>query len=424
VNPHVNTTMEKPINILMIEDDAEDFLIARRLLESAAPQRFRVERRDCLREGMAAIGLDTEAVLLDLSLPDSQGWETFAHVRERAPHIPIILLTGLDDEALGVQAVQGGAQDYLVKGQFDGRLLSRAILYAIERKTTEEHLEHLADELRAANTVMASDLAMAREVQQALVPRRLPLLPDGGRREALRMGMLYRPSQTLGGDFFAFLPVSETEVGVLVCDVVGHGVRSALVTAVLRGLVEEVKVAAREPGRFLTQINREFVKVLNMPDCVLLATAVYVFLDMRSGVVRGANAGHPPPLHVTAAGAGEWLPLQGESVGPALGFDASFEYRDVSSAMDVGDRLLLYTDGLYEVCAPDGEEYGRDRLLTAAVQAARTPVEELPEFILGDVQRFIGEGEFLDDVCIVCIERGDLQQAGGASSLGVIGLKA
>lgn len=402
-----------PINVLMIEDDAEDFLIVHHLLESAAPHRFRVERRDCLREGMAAIGLDTEVVLLDLSLPDSQGWETFAHVRERAPHIPIILLTGFNDEALGVQAVQGGAQDYLVKGQFDGRLLSHAILYAIERKTTEEHLAHMADELRAANTVMAADLAMAREVQQALVPRRLPLLPDGGRMEALRMGMLYLPSQMLGGDFFAFLPVSKSEVGVLVCDVVGHGVRSALVTAVLRGLVEEVKVAAREPGRFLTQINREFVKVLNIPDCVLLTSAVYVLLDMRSGVIRGANAGHPPPLRVTAAGSAEWLPLQSESVGPALGFDASFEYRDVESAMDVGDRLLLYTDGLYEVCAPDSEEYGRDRLLVAAVQAACTPVEELPERILSDVQRFIGEGEFLDDVCIVCIERSTLQHAGG-----------
>lgn len=407
--------MEMPINVLMIEDDAEDFLIVRRLLDSAAPQRFRVERRDCLREGMAAIGLGTEAVLLDLSLPDSQGLETFARVRERAPHIPIILLTGLDDETLGVQAVQGGAQDYLVKGQFDGRLLSRAILYAIERKTTEEHLEHLADELGVANAVMASDLAMAREVQQALVPRRLPLLADGRRMDALRLGMLYRPSQSLGGDFFAFLPVSESEVGVLVCDVAGHGVRSALVTAILRGLVEDVKAAAREPGRFLAQINREFVKVLNMSACTLLATAAYVFLDLRTGAVRGANAGHPPPLRVKAAGAAEWLPPQGESVGPALGFDASFEYRDAASTMDVGDRLLLYTDGLCKVCAPNGEEYGRDRLLAAAAQAGRTPVEELPERILGDVRRLIGDGEFVDDVSIVCIERGALQDAGGGA---------
>ena len=133
--------MEKLIHVLMIEDDEDDFLIASRLLDSAAPNSFQLERRDCLREGLSAIGPETEVVLLDLSLPDSQGWETFVRVREHAPHIPVILLTGLDDEQLAAKAVHGGAQDFLVKGQFDGRLLSRAIRYAIERKTTEERME-------------------------------------------------------------------------------------------------------------------------------------------------------------------------------------------------------------------------------------------------------------------------------------------
>lgn len=402
--------MQTPIHVLMIEDDDEDFLIASRLLESAAPKCFLLERRDCLREGLSAIGLETEVVLLDLSLPDSRGWETFERVWEKAPHIPIVLLTGLDDEQLGVKAVHGGAQDYLVKGQFDGRLLSRAIRYAIERKTTEEWLSHLADELRAANAVMSADLAMARDVQGALVPRQPPKRSDGGRMVPMRMGMLYRPCQTLGGDFFAFLPVSETEIGMVICDVVGHGVRSALVTALLRGLVNEFKLSARDPGLFLTQINREFLKVLNMPDCVMLVTAACVFLDLRTGVSRGATAGHPPPLRVTAAGAAAWQPLHGETIGPALGFDASYEYQAVEFFMDIGDRLLLYTDGAYEAQAPDGEEYGRERLLAAAAQASGCPVEELPDRILDDLQGFAGTGEFTDDVCIVSIERGALRK--------------
>ncbi|MBM4143759.1 MAG: response regulator [Lentisphaerae bacterium] len=407
--------METPIRVLMIEDDEEDFLIASRLLASAGPKGFLLERRDCLREGLSAIGLETQVVLLDLSLPDSRGWATFERVREKAPHIPIILLTGLDDEQLGAKAVQGGAQDYLVKGQFDGRLLARAIRYAIERKITEERLSHLADELRAANAVMAADLAMAREVQGALVPRQPPRRSDGGRMAPLRVGMLYRPCQTLGGDFFAFLPVSETEIGMVICDVVGHGVRSALVTALLRGLVEEFKLSARDPGRFLTQVNREFLKVLNMPDCAMLVTAACVFLDLRAGVSRGATAGHPPPLRLKASGSAEWLPLHGEAIGPALGFDASFEYRAVDFSLDVGDRLLLYTDGAYESCAPTYEEYGRERLLAAAAQSGRRPVEELPDRILADLQGFVGKGEFTDDLCLVCIERGALPSAGGGT---------
>jgi len=415
MNPDKEAAMETPINILMIEDDDEDFLIARSLLASAAPNRFLLERQGSLEKGLEAIALTTEVVLLDLSLPDSQGWETFVRVRERAPHLPVILLTGLDDEKLGAQAVHGGAQDYLIKGQFDGRLLSRAILYAIERKTAEEHLEHLADELGAANTVMAADLAMAREVQQALIPRQLPLRPDGGRMAGLRMGMLYRPCNSMGGDFFTFVPDSGSGVGVVLFDVVGHGVRSALITAVLRGLVEEVKAAARDPGSFLTLINRSFLTVLKMPDRELLVTAAYVFLDLRSRVLRGASAGHPPPLRITAAGSAEWLPLHDGPIGPALGFDASFEYRTVEASLGAGDRLLLYTDGACELRAPDGEEYGRDRLLATTAEACRTPVEELPGLLLGDMQRFLGDGEFEDDVCIVCLECGPLQESEVAS---------
>jgi serine phosphatase RsbU (regulator of sigma subunit) len=407
--------METLINVLMIEDDDEDFLIARSLLVSAAPNRFQLERRASLKEGLSAIGLTTEAVLLDLSLPDSLGWDTFVRVRERAPHIPVILLTGLDDERLGAQAVHGGAQDYLIKGQFDGRLLSRSILYAIERKTAEERLEHLADELGAANAIMAADLAMAREVQQALVPRQPPLLPDGSRIAALRMGMLYRPCNSLGGDFFSLLPVSGTAIGVALFDVVGHGVRSALITAVLRGLVEEVKSSAHDPGLFLTQINRAFRAVLNMPDRELLVTAACVFLDLRTGTLRGANAGHPPPLRITPSGSAEWLPLHPGTIGPALGFDATFEYRTVDYSLGVGDRLLLYTDGVYELCAPNGEEYGRDRLLTTAAEAGQTPVEDLPGHILASMERFLGDGEFEDDVCIVSLERGPLQERPGAT---------
>lgn len=399
--------MGKPVTVLMIEDDDEDYLIARSLFARITAVRFVLERRASLREGLDAIGIDTDVVLLDLSLPDSQGWDTFLRVRKHAPHLPIILLTGLDDEVLGMQAVQGGAQDYLVKGQFDGRLLARAVLYAIERKIIEERLEHLADELGVANANMADDLAMAREVQQAIVPREVPKLPDGGAEGFWRMGMLYRPCKSLGGDFYSILPISKTEVGILVCDVVGHGVRSALVTAVLRGLVEEARPAARDPGRFLTQINQTLLKVLVLPNQVLFVTTVYVFLNIQTGVFSQANAGHPPLLRVRASGTAEWLDLHGDCAGPALGLESTFVYRTVASMLDIGDRLVLYTNGINEACSPDGEEYGRDRLLAAALISRPIPIEDVPNFIFSDLLHFVGGGDFEDDVCIVSVERGN-----------------
>jgi FixJ family two-component response regulator len=86
-------------------------------------------------------------VLLDLGLPDSQGLETLAKTYSQAPEVPIVVLTGLDDDALGVQAVNRGAQDYLKKGQVDGELLMRTIRYAIERKRAEERESELQMQL-------------------------------------------------------------------------------------------------------------------------------------------------------------------------------------------------------------------------------------------------------------------------------------
>src|SRR5207249_1986187 len=141
-----------------------------------------------------------DAVLLDLSLPDSHGLETFRRMRAGAPQAPIILLTGLDDETLGMQSVQEGAQDYLVKGQVTGQLLVRAIRYAIERKRAQ-------DELRLKNALIEDEIQMAKELQEALLPRRFPVFPPGvpAEQSALRFQQCHHWTTTLGGDFFDVL---------------------------------------------------------------------------------------------------------------------------------------------------------------------------------------------------------------------------
>src|SRR5205085_6525134 len=100
-------------------------------------------------------------VLADLSLPDSHGIETFERLHSQAPQVPIIVLSGLNDTRLAVQAVHDGAQDYLIKGQVDGQLLVRAIRYAIERKRMSEQLYHYAEELRSRNAQLQADFNMA-----------------------------------------------------------------------------------------------------------------------------------------------------------------------------------------------------------------------------------------------------------------------
>ena len=139
------------ISVLLIEDNPGDARIIQEMLLDVQHAAFRVERVDRLASGLSRlhIGNTFDVVLTDLGLPDSQGWETFARVRDRAPDLPIIVLTGLDDEAVAVKAIGEGAQDYLVKGQVEDYLLPRSIRYAIGRKRAEAERAALLAQMQA-----------------------------------------------------------------------------------------------------------------------------------------------------------------------------------------------------------------------------------------------------------------------------------
>jgi signal transduction histidine kinase len=130
------------IRTLLIEDNPADVVLIRAMLHDAASVRFELRCTDRLAAGLSEIARETpDVILLDLSLPDSQGIETFARVYGEAPQVPILALTGLADEAMAAAAVGQGAQDYLVKGDVDPQGLARAVRYAIERKRLEEQLQ-------------------------------------------------------------------------------------------------------------------------------------------------------------------------------------------------------------------------------------------------------------------------------------------
>ena len=124
----------QPTHVLLIEDNPGDVDLVRvRLLESNSD--LKVSCADRLSTGLAALAVEPPAVvLLDLNLPDSHGADTFREVLNRAPNVPVIVLSGRDDEKLAITAIHQGAQDYLVKGQFDSGQLGRTVRYAVERQ--------------------------------------------------------------------------------------------------------------------------------------------------------------------------------------------------------------------------------------------------------------------------------------------------
>ena len=136
------------IKVLLIEDNPGDARLVREMLAEAKNARFDLECADRLSTGLARLAeADIDVLLLDLGLPDSVGFDTFAKVYTRVPQVPIIVLTALDDEAVAIKAVREGAQDYLAKGRMDSHLLARAISYAVERKRGQEDLRRLNEEL-------------------------------------------------------------------------------------------------------------------------------------------------------------------------------------------------------------------------------------------------------------------------------------
>lgn len=132
---------DKLIRVLLIEDSHEDFRLIEEMLKEVKSPSFELIRSSRLDVGLKCLLRDGfDILLLDLNLPDSTGLNTFADVYEQAPEIPIVILTGFDDEDTAIKAVREGAQDYLVKGQVTSPLLSRSISYAIERKLIEDEL--------------------------------------------------------------------------------------------------------------------------------------------------------------------------------------------------------------------------------------------------------------------------------------------
>jgi len=141
---------EKPIRVLLVEDNPGDVRLIQEALSEARGTAFEVECQECLETALKRLNeTDVDVVLLDLSLPDSWGLDTVSKAHSQAPEVPIIVLTGSEDEELGLKAVQNGAQDYLVKGQMDSNLVVRSMRYAIERQRILAELRNLSlvDEL-------------------------------------------------------------------------------------------------------------------------------------------------------------------------------------------------------------------------------------------------------------------------------------
>jgi len=262
-------------------------------------------------------------------------------------------------------------------------------------------------ELLKKNEIMEANLKMAREIQMAMLPQQYPSFPLGAQPSdsMLQFRHRYLPSGLVGGDFFNILPLARNKAGVFICDVMGHGVRSALVTAMLRALVEELRGMAADPGLLLTRINRDMRAILRQSGSLLFTTAFYLVADLETRRITYANAGHPRPFLIhRAGGEAEILNYPDGKARPALGLFDDTSYPAASLPLAGGDLVMLFTDGLYEVEGPDGGQFSQELLLQAVRKHARLHCEELFSELLKEIHAFSQGRQFTDDVCLVGME--------------------
>jgi sigma-B regulation protein RsbU (phosphoserine phosphatase) len=263
-------------------------------------------------------------------------------------------------------------------------------------------------ELEARNAQFEADLRMAREVQLALLPREYPTLTghDVSGHPPFSFAHYYRPAAAVGGDFFDFFPLSQNRLGVFICDVMGHGLRAALVTAIIRALLEELRPVMFNAGRFLSALNLRLRVILERVDEPFVATAFYLIVDAASKDVQFANAAHPVPVRLRRQpNAAELITDDKTKSGPALGVFDDISYTTFTCPFEASDCLILFTDGLYEVDSPEGKQFGRNALVSSLRRLAGLPVKQLFSAVVDEVCRYSSQQHFEDDVCMVAVER-------------------
>jgi serine phosphatase RsbU (regulator of sigma subunit) len=374
--------------ILLVEDDSADALLVRELLAETGLEytlRWSKTLADALAETRRA---SFDCILLDLNLPDAIGAIAVSTLQQAAIATGVIVLTGLAESQAGALAVAYGAQDYLVKGDVDARLLRRALRYSVHRKRAEL----AAAELRE-NRLRAQENA---RLERGLLPP--PLL----RSQAITATSRYLPGRQralLGGDFLDVVQTPDGTVHAVIGDVSGHGPDEAALGVCLRIAWRALVLAGHRGVELLEYLEQ--ITVAERPRPEFFATCTVVSIEPTRRVASIALAGHHEPL-VLGAGGPQPIPA---TYGPALGLDAG-RRRWTETTLDLPDvgALLLYTDGLIEGHSGAGtRRLGAEGLIELITAAPHAGPEALLDHLVNTAQR-LDSGRHSDDVAILYLD--------------------
>ncbi|WP_286193837.1 SpoIIE family protein phosphatase [Tropicibacter sp. R16_0] len=359
------------IQQVLVVDDSR---LQRRILVSSLKKwGFEVIEADC---GEAALEIcqtsPPDLILSDWVMPGMSGLEFCKAVRElpNDAYSYFILLTSKSEKNEIAQGLDAGADDFLIKPVSSDELRARISagdrILGMQRELSKKNrmIEEALDELKVAHDAIDKDLMQARKIQESLVPE---LTREFG---SSRVSLLLKPCGHIGGDLVGMFSPGVNRLGFYSIDVSGHGITSAMMTARLGSYLSsnyfEQNVAMekrfnrfyalRKPEEVAASLNSRLIADTGIEEYF---TMVYAIVDLRSGLLRMVQAGHPHPLVLRRDGRAEFV---GEG-GVPIGLLPDIPYTQFETQLNPGDRLLLYSDGFTECRLSNGEMLEPEGLL-------------------------------------------------------------
>ena len=336
---------------------------------------------------------DFDIILSDINMPEMDGLSLLTKINEmQRPSMKCIMVSAYGDMGNIRQAMNNGAFDFATK-PIDLDDLSVTIEKAIEQINFIKAMQQEHMQLES----IKSDLAVASEIQQAILPRIFPPFPENTQEIDIAASM--NAAKDVGGDFYDFFRIDDDHISFVIADVSGKGVPAAIFMAVSRTLIRATGIRGVTPSECITYCNSLLVE--ESVNCMFV-TAFYGIYNLRTGEVTYTNAGHNPPYVVKADGSIHRLPITKNVL---VGFVEDFQYTEDTVQLEHGDTLLLYTDGVTEAINVNCEEYGTGRLKAVLARHAQSNCQEMIDAVKADVKAFAGEEEQSDDITLLAIKR-------------------
>lgn len=329
---------------------------------------------------------DLDMILLDVMLPDTTGFDICKHLKDTSRYatIPVIIITALNDKESMLKGLAAGADEFLTKPVDKYELMMRV--------KNLLRLRSITNDLNARYRQLHKELLLATELQKSFLPKQLPS------KENLCFDVLYKPSSFIGGDFYHFFEIDANRLGILICDVKGHGVASAMITATVKFQLGSLQEDYGAPEKLLRKLNERLFAFFSNTENDFFMTAFYGVLDIHEKTFRYSNAGHSEPYRCDANGL---EPLQNE-MGFPLGIfsDAVFDLQTIQ--LYAGDMLFLYTDGIFELALHHKEAKSCASLLEFFQDEENVTIEQI-EMLKQEIRDYTEQHQITDDVNYIAV---------------------